>query len=650
MFRGPLTVLALRLGAVAVVYTLTRILFVLFNASLFPAVPLASFVGGLRFDASAIGWINLPWLVLYLFQAPARFKWMHGLQLALFIIPNAAALFFQFVDLGYYAFSLKRSTADFLQILTTGNDTASLAPAFLKDYWYLLLLYLGSVAALVWAYGLSARRTATVERLGWHIGWRAIALGAIAIAVRGGLQLVPLQTMDGAQYGGAHVLPVTLNTPFTMLMSLGKPTLVERHYMPDREADALWPVVQDLRTSVTMPIQPWDARTAAIRIATDSTPTKIPSNGPAPNVVVIILESFSAVYSAELAGGPGYMPFLDSLMRESLYFTHAYANGRRSIDGIPAILAGIPELMDEAFITSPYAGRPFTTLANTLGSEGYHTSFYHGGRNGTMGFDGFTRSAGFHQYVGLNEYKGTPADHDGHWGIRDRPFLQHYAQALNEERQPFLSTVFTLSSHHPYELPEQDAVRFAGGTLPIHPTLRYADDALRRFFAMARTMPWYANTIFVITADHTADLERNGSHSDKPIDHWIPLVVHAPGRVLPYRHDGVTQQIDILPMVLELAGYAHPFFSFGHSPLRPGGGYAIMASNGIYNIIGSQTQVQFDGEHTVGIIPINGATSVDSVLATAMEQRLKAAIQQFNHHLLHGGMVVDTGKHTTPTP
>ncbi|MDX9752153.1 MAG: LTA synthase family protein, partial [Flavobacteriales bacterium] len=338
------------------------------------------------------------------------------------------------------------------------------------------------------------------------------------------------------------------------------------------------------------------------------------------------MESFSAVYSGELAGGEGHMPFLDSLMGESLCFTRAYANGRRSIDGIPAILAAIPGLMDEAFITSPYAAMPFTSLANVLAAEGYRTSFYHGGRNGTMGFDGFARSAGFHRYVGLREYPRAQADFDGHWGVRDRPFMQFWAHQLNAGPQPFLSALLTLSSHHPYELAPPDAARFAGGTLPIHATLRYADDALRRFFATARTMPWYANTIFVITADHTADLERDGRHGDKPIDHWIPLVVHAPGRAEPARMEDVVQQIDIMPLVLQLAGHHKPFFSLGRSPLMPGPRYAVMAGNGLYGIIGEHMQLRHDGERILAIRPLNGA-AVDSAEARTMERHLQAAVQ-----------------------
>lgn len=631
MLRRPLSVLLLRLGAVALVYTVLRLLFWVLNTGTFPHPPIAAFVSGIRFDLSAIAWTNLPWVLLFLI-APRPGSTFGRVQYGVFMGVNAVALFFNCVDLEYYKFSLKRSTADFLQILTTGSDTANLAPAFVRDYWYIVLIYVSCLILLGRLYQRTAVRGTAETPLLHRLGWRSLAVAALVLASRGGLQLIPLQPLDAARSAGATYMPLVLNTPFTMLMSLGKPTLVERHYMEPGEAEALWPVLHDPRAQADAAHRPW-------RAPVDSVPTRHPVVQDVPNVVVIILESFSAVYSAELAGGEGHMPFLDSLMRTSLYFTRAYANGRRSIDGIPAVLAALPELMDEAFITSPYGGRPFTSLANTLGTKGYSSSFYHGGRNGTMGFDGFARSAGFQRYVGLNEYKGAPADHDGHWGIRDRPFLQFYAQELNREVQPFISTVFTLSSHHPYELPEAEAARFAGGALPIHPTLRYADDALRQFFATARTMPWYANTIFVITADHTADVERNGDHGDKPIDHWIPLVVHAPGRVLPYKNEGVTQQIDILPMVLDLAGYDRPFFSFGHSPLRRPGGHAIMASNGIYHIIGERAQVLFDGERVVDAIPLNGNSAVDPVLAAEMELRLKAAIQQFNHHLLHGGMV-----------
>jgi arylsulfatase A-like enzyme len=613
MFRGPLTVLALRLGAVSLVYAATRFLFAWLNRDLFPEVPWTSYIGGLRFDASAIAWTNVLWVLAYLAHPAPAHKGAQRLQMALYIIPNAIALFFQFVDLEYYTFSLKRSTADFLQILSTGDDTVSLAPAFIKDYWHILLLYLGAIAFLVWTHHRSQERTKHIPTWPWRVGWRAITVTGMVIASRGGLQLIPLQPLDAARYGGASVLPVTLNTPFTLLMSWGKSTLQPVRYMSDAEAGRYWPVHHHFTDTAMV--------------------------GTRPNVVVIILESFSAQYSGRLSGGPGYMPFLDSLMGESLNMTKAYANGRRSIDGIPAILASMPELMDEAFITSPYASRPFTSLANVLGAEGYSTSFYHGGRNGTMGFDGFARSAGFETYVGLNEYTGAAEDQDGHWGVRDRPFLRFFAEGLNEQRQPFFSTVFTLSSHHPYELPAAEMARFKGGPLKIHPTLRYTDDALRGFFLYARQQPWFANTLFVITADHTADIDRNGQNYNKATDYWVPLLYHMPGAIAPAQETRVTQHIDILPTVLDLIGHRSPFFSFGHSAWRKDGPpYAIMASNGIYQCVSDELHLQFDGNDIVGINALTNAPNEGTrdAIATDMKMRLTAAIQQFNGHVLRG--------------
>lgn len=630
MRAGPLSVLLLRLGLLAALYTLLRLLFVWHNAALFSDVPLTAYLGGIRFDLFSIAWLHLPWVLLVL-VSPRPGRVMDRTQLGLFLLASAIGLILNTVDVGYYAFTLKRSTSDLFNIIGAGGDMLNLVPAFLRDYWYLALAFLVAMALVAWGYRSIGRLDmGETISIPWRIGWRLLTVGLLVLASRGGTQLIPLQPLDAARYGGAAALPVVLNTPYTMLMSIGKPSLEERNYMSQEEADRLWPVVHAPEG--------------------DHMPFEFVISARKPNVVVIILESFSAAYSGTLSGGESYMPFLDSLMGHSLNFTRAYANGRRSIDGVPAILASMPELMDEAFLTSRYASIPFTSLASVLAADGYHTSFYHGGRNGTMGFDGFTRSAGFQRYVGMDEYPNGKTDYDGNWGIRDRPFLQFWAQELAKEPEPFLSTLFTLSSHHPYRLPKEEADRFAGGTQAIHPTLRYTDDALRQFFATARSMPWYNSTLFVITADHTADLERTGVHGDLPIDYWVPLLYFAPGvtgtsRPSPLTgsaRNAVTQHIDVLPTVLDLIGQQQAVFSFGSSALRSAHpGVAIWSANGIYSITNAHMQLQFDGERVVDsrMIVDTLDNTAREAMAADLEQRLKAAIQQFNHHLLRGALV-----------
>lgn len=604
----PLRSWLLRIAVVAALFTVQRGLFALLNTGAFPAPPASVFLGGVRFDLSAIAWLYLPWTLAVLVRPNPQSRG-RSLQKALFHLSNIICFFLNSVDIEYFKFTLKRSTADLLGIAGGGNDLASLVPVFALDYWYVVLIFLASLALAEAGYRMAGRRVAEGTARPWWL-WRAAVVLLVLLLSRGGVQYIPLTVLDASQYAAPAYMPLVLNTPFTVMTSIGKPMVEEKHYMAPDEADRLWPVVHR-----------YGERPASVH---------------RPNVVVIVLESFSAAYSGRLNGtGEGYMPFLDSLMGESLWCSRAYANGRRSVDGIPAVLASLPKMMPEAFIESPYAQKPFTALPGLLAREGYTTSFFHGGRNGTMGFDAFARSAGFGRYVGRNEYPDT-GDDDGVWGIRDRPFLQYFARELDREQQPFMASLFTLSSHHPYRLPEIEAQRFAGGDLPIMATLRYTDDALHEFFDTARARPWFANTLFVITADHTADLLRQGETSGSAFDHWIPLFYYMPGAIGPQRTDQITQQIDILPTVMDLMGYPKPFFAFGSSTLRmertP---LAVSESNATWLAIGEDCQIRTDGER---ILWSQGASHGPDTCGGELMPAIQAAIQQFNNHLLRGDM------------
>ncbi len=615
---APLLRTVMTLAIVAAVFSAQRVLFYLLNRGSFMDPPLSAFLGGLRFDASAIAWLFLPWTVSMLVM-PATKGWLHKVQIALFHLSAVICFFLNCTDLEYYKFTLKRSTADLFGIAGGGNDLAHLAPVFARDYWYVVVIFLLSIAVAHVGYRWSARRWPDAATRPWWL-WRICLVAIAALCSRGGVQYMPLAVLDASAYAPPAYMPLVLNSPFTVMTSVGKPVLAARTFMPQEEADRLWPVEHRYGQTKLVP--------------------------GTPNVVVIILESFSATYSSVLNGGrTGYMPFLDSLMANGLYYTQAHANGRRSIDGLPAIVASMPKMMEEAFITSPYADAPFTSLPNVLATQGYASSFYHGGHNGTMGFDAFARSAGYQRYSGRDEYP-VPADDDGVWGIRDEPYLQFWAHELNKEKQPFFSTVFTLSSHHPYELAPQDAERFKGGVLTIHPTLKYADNALREFFATASRMPWFKNTLFVITADHTADLERNGEQSGSAYDFWIPIVYYMPGVITPLADVRTTQQIDILPTVLDLIGYDKPFFALGSSTLRmerpPA---AVNQGNATWLIVTPRAQLRSDGERILWHDGIGSSwkpedkTVPDAFDLMTAQVELQAAIQQFSTHLSHRDMV-----------
>jgi len=197
------------------------------------------------------------------------------------------------------------------------------------------------------------------------------------------------------------------------------------------------------------------------------------------------MESLGSEYTALAKDKQSLTPFLDSLADKSTQFVNAYANGKTSIKGIPAIVAGIPTLFDGSFTYSAYNANSFESIGSLLKKKGYSTSFYHGGNNGTMGFDVFAKAAGFDRYYGRNEYP-NPVDYDGHWGIFDESFFQFFKAQLDQEKKPFATCFFSLSSHHPYTLPEKHKGRFKGNSLAIGASIQYADYALVQFFETAK--------------------------------------------------------------------------------------------------------------------------------------------------------------------
>jgi phosphoglycerol transferase MdoB-like AlkP superfamily enzyme len=278
------------------------------------------------------------------------------------------------------------------------------------------------------------------------------------------------------------------------------------------------------------------------------------SLAPNKNVVIIILESFTSEASKLLnpqQKGNGYTPFLDSLMTESYYFTRASANGRKSMDALPAVLASLPATQTPFILSDNQS--PINSLPASLKAFGYDTYFFHGSHNATMGFKGFCHQSGINHYYGLEEYPNK-SDFDGTWGIWDEPYLQYMAMKLDQSKKPFLSTVFTLTSHNPFDLPAKYQDTFPKGENGIEETIAYTDNALRSFFQTAKTMDWYNNTLFVITADHAIiPWEKHYATSEKAFS--VPLLFFDPGCSLKGMDKRRAQHIDIYPSVLSYLNY-----------------------------------------------------------------------------------------------
>jgi phosphoglycerol transferase MdoB-like AlkP superfamily enzyme len=637
---NPQTVLVLRLLLVLILMVFTRLLIYFLHPSLFPGItPLKLLYytfAGMRFDTVAILYTNA--LYIFLLVIPFRFRRKRTFSLItdiIFYTSNIILLIPNLADTAYYPFSLKRMTIDIFKYISTGDDTANMMPQFIRDYWYVVLLWMTSIFLLVF-FARCIRISDKVARLkhsNYYL-FQSLAmifiLALTVVGVRGGFQLKPLGILDASEYAPSQETPVVLNSAFTLMRSYGQEGIKQLNFYSD---------VKEM-TSIFNSEKNYSSL--------DSLGNVIPMQKK--NVFVIILESFSAEHIGVLTGQEGnpksdFTPFLDSLAKKSTVY-HGFANGKRSIEGIPAILASLPSWMTEDFITSQYASDKFNSLASLLKTEGYATSFFHGGKNGTMGFDAFCRSAGFDTYFGKNEYPDQ-ADFDGHWGIWDEPYLQYIAKTLNSTPEPFMSAVFTLSSHHPYKVPEKYKNKFRKGPLEIQQTIMYSDYALQKFFEKAATMPWFKNTIFVITADHTSEAWQP-FYKNRVGQYHIPIIFYEPQNNSAGQNAITAQQTDIMPTLLDMLHYPKSFIAFGGSLLRKNEPrFNLSYLNGNYQLImdGYVWQTDYNASKSLynfenDSLLAKNVFATQSKIAEERNRLLNAVIQQYNSRVIGNKLTI----------
>ena len=630
---SPLGATLYNLLMVYVVYFIACIAYLLENWSYFS--PNLSFghimemlAGGLVFDTSAILVTNIPYIVMMLFPLHQKeTKIYQQVSKGVFLFINGLALAVNLCDAVYFRFTMRRTTTT---IFSEFSNEGNLGGIFLTEtlhHWYLVLLFVFIVWLMYRLY-----RTAGLYRreLVW---WRydvatLLSLAAFApfvvAGIRGGFTTAvrPITISNANQYVDRPVeAALVLNTPFSLYRTIGKAVFVVPDYYQDEKE----------MTSVYVPIH----------VPNDTIPmTK-------KNVVVLIVESFGREYigalNKNLENGQykGYTPNVDSLISKSITFTRSFCNGRKSIDGMPSILSSIPMFVEPFFLT-PSSMNHVSGIASLLAGEGYETAFFHGAQRGSMGFMAFARSTGFQQYYGREDYDedkrfGGDDDFDGMWAIWDEPFLQYYATKMSEMKEPFMTAVFTASSHHPYEIPEKYKDVYPEEGIIMHKCIRYTDMAIGKFFETASKQPWFNNTIFVMTSDHTNMSDHDYYQTDLG-GFCSPIIIYEPGNseCRPEMQDKIAQQIDILPTVMGMLHYPKPYFGFGIDVLNTSAEdtWAVNYLNGIYQYVKHGHVLQFDGQQTKAVYALTDSLMQHDVKGKVpqqqqMERELKAIIQQY---------------------
>lgn len=623
LFPNYFSQLLKRLGITLLMMSIVRIIFLVANYNAFSGIVWTDFIAGVWVDAITIGILFIPFYGLSLIPNPWRLtKWYQLVLKGVFHFTNTILLAFNLIDVEYFKFTSKRSTSDLFTIVGAGEDFSQLAGTFVVDFWWLILVFILLVILSNWLYNKTylIKEGVAFSKIFWFKELAVFVLGTALLFImgRGGFGYRPADMMTAATYTSAQNTPLVLNTGMTIIKTLGKESLKPMNYF-DADSDKIYNPVKNGRGNHAI--------------------------GKQPNVCIIILESFGDEWLGKKTGDP-YTPFLDSLIDESLYFSNAFANGRKSIEALPAIVGSIPTLMDNPYISSHHGTNQIKALPKLLRETGYSSAFFHGATNGSMKFNEFASLAGFDKYIGRYEYNNEKHA-DATWGILDEYFNPWTAKNIsNELTEPFLAGLFTLSSHHPYYIPAEHEDKFPEAEHDIARSIAYGDWSLRLFFEEAKKQAWYKNTVFVLCADHTpAGTEER--YTNRIGMYKIPILIFDPQKRIPIKEEtDIFSHVDIMPTILDLTGYKGSYYAYGNSYFdTTDNNWALNYISGTYHYFKDDYLLNFNGSKPLKLFNYKEdfMSYRDSIKhfpnrVEEMTDEVKGIIQRYNHDMINNQM------------
>ena len=595
--------------------------------------------GNIVFATPAVCYLNALYILLTLF--PLHYKEgkvMLCLTKWAFVLPNAAGVIANLCDCIYVRYTGRRTTWDiFNEFSNDGNIGKVIGIEVMGNLW-LLAVGILLILAIYKLYTPAAKELKKHTLAKYHIQHTALLLIIVplmVIGIRGGVgkSVRPITLSNANAYVTAPgEATLVLNTPFSIIRTAGRKPFAVKRYFAESEANVIY-----------TPVKHYSGATAYRK-----------------NIVVLIVESFGKEYIGAYNPRPegSLTPFLDSLIKRSRSYLHSYGNGRKSIDGMPSVLSSIPMFVTP-FISSSASLNNISSIAGELGKTGYRSAFFHGAPNGSMGFMAYAKASGFEQYYGKEEYEASPFyrgrdDFDGTWAIWDEPFLQYYAQCMNSMEEPFVTAMFTASSHHPFNIPAEYKETFTAGGDPFLKCVQYTDYALQKFFDYAEKQSWYGNTLFVITADHTNhSIEERYRTPSGEME--VPVIFFSPQGETPFEpgidSTMIAQQIDIMPTVLEYVGYDRPFIAFGKSLISTPSeeSYAVNYANETYRYYKGEYILLYNGENDTPLSMFNLRNDImmkNNILGSSsvqhgMVRELQAIIQQYMERMTGNRLTIE---------
>jgi phosphoglycerol transferase MdoB-like AlkP superfamily enzyme len=511
------------------------------------------FLTGLRFDVLLMCYLMAPLWLLVCFAPPAAESFVKSTLRTYFTVLLAVMAVLEVASWPAIREYGSRPEALFIEFLGHPREVAGM---LLTGFW--LETITGTVAvglAAWWSRGVLRRATAAP----WPSWWRRLAFfplgGALLfLGARSSLQHRPANLSTAVFSQNRFHNEAALNSTYTLLYSIYRmkhETESERDYGRMEPAKIL-EIVR--KSSGASDEGSWSGGSTLHR----QSPLDVREGRP-PNVVVILLESFGAEYTGRLAG-TALTPHFDRLAEQGLAFDRLFATGTRTSRGIEAVLSGFFPTPARSVVKLGLSQKDFFTAPELFRRAGYSTHFIYGGAANFDEMKSFFVGNGV-QHIWDQEVLEKPEHEVGVWGIHDENLFSEAEQILRAQQdRPFFALVLSTSNHTPFDYPAGRIT--ADPAYPVDSTenaIKYTDHALGQFFERARSSPYFANTLFLIVADHGTRV--SGDQLIPVYKFHIPAVILGPPEwVTPGSIQMLASQVDLMPTLLALTGreWDHP--------------------------------------------------------------------------------------------
>ncbi len=285
------------------------------------------------------------------------------------------------------------------------------------------------------------------------------------------------------------------------------------------------------------------------------------------NVVLITIESYSGDFMKMYGNTQNITPFLDSLATQSAVFTNLYAVGNRTVRGLEAVTLCMPPTAGESVVKRKDNKNKFST-GNVFKQKGYDVKFLYGGDAYFDNMQDFFTGNGY-DIVDKKSFTPQEVTFANVWGVCDEDMAHKAIQVMNAEaktKKPFFNHWMTVSNHRPFTYPN-NRIDIPGDAKSREGGVKYTDFALKQFFAMAKKQSWFANTVFVILADHCAS---SAGKTELPLDKYrIPAMIFDPTAGAPKHYTQLMSQIDLMPTLFGMLHFKYESKFFGQDVLQP---------------------------------------------------------------------------------